>query len=109
MEQGSFAHLRTASGYVQSLAARSKAEAEYITSESPTIEAMKPHIEAELAELVEEDAARQTGDFSVYKYYFSSIGWFSSSIFFGFCIMFGVTSKVRKALFDPSHSTCDHV
>jgi ATP-binding cassette subfamily C (CFTR/MRP) protein 1 len=95
VEQGSFKHLRCAGGYVQSLAARSKsAGRELLNKPSSDIIAKPSPGEAEQIELSEEDLTRQTGDFEVYKYYFGSVGWVSTTLFFGLCVLFGVSSYV---------------
>jgi ATP-binding cassette subfamily C (CFTR/MRP) protein 1 len=93
-EQGSFESLRNAGGYVQSLAARIKSEDTItVTKKKPGISTKpaisKPHDEEEIEEL-----NRQTGDFAVYRYYLSSIGWGASILFFAFVLLFGVASKM---------------
>jgi len=45
-----------------------------------------------------EDLNRQTGDFAVYKYYFSSVGLFSSLLFVSYVVLFGVASKMTEFL-----------
>lgn len=98
MEQGSFESLRNAGGYVQSLAARVKSEDTITPAEkNPDASAkpvlFKPDDEEEIEEL-----NRQTGDFAVYKYYFSSIGWVASILFFAFILLYGVASKMTEFL-----------
>ena len=90
MEQGSFEQLRNAGGYVQSLAAKIKSEDIASSTEKKHYVAanatpFKPDNGEEIEEL-----NRQTGDFAVYKYYFASIGWFSSFVFFAYVVLYGV-------------------
>ncbi|CZR62077.1 related to multidrug resistance protein [Phialocephala subalpina] len=105
VEQGPFEQLKSAGGYVQSLALKLKVEG------SPSPRERNPEntaagaksatvlsAEAEEIEISAEDLNRQTGDFAVYKYYFSSIGWASSSMFFGWVVLYGVASKMTEFL-----------
>jgi hypothetical protein len=98
VEQGSFEQLRNAGGYVQSIAARIKSEDTASSTEkkhdvSANATPFKPDNEEEIEEL-----NRQTGDFAVYKYYFASIGWFSSFVFFAYVVLYGVASKMTEFL-----------
>jgi ABC-type proline/glycine betaine transport system ATPase subunit len=98
MEQGPFEQLINAGGYVQSLATRIKNEntrssAEKRTDVSPRPEPFKPDHDEEIEEL-----NRQTGDFAVYSYYFGSIGWITTAMFFAFVVLFGVSSKMTEFL-----------
>jgi ATP-binding cassette subfamily C (CFTR/MRP) protein 1 len=99
VEQGSFEQLRNAGGYVQSLAARIKSEEDTASSTekkhdvSANTTPFKPDNEEEIEEL-----NRQTGDFAVYKYYFASIGWVSSFVFFAYVVLYGVASKMTEFL-----------
>jgi ATP-binding cassette, subfamily C (CFTR/MRP), member 1 len=98
MEQGSFEELRMAGGYVQSLAAKVKSEDTASSTEKkaeiPTqTEPFKTENEEEIEEL-----NRQTGDFAVYKYYFASIGWLTTTVFFAFVVLYGVASKMTEFL-----------
>ena len=98
VEQGSFDELRNAGGYVQSLAARIKSEGTSTpTEKQPSIHASTPPAKPDDEDEIEE-LNRQTGDFSVYKYYFSSIGWGASSMFFIYVIIFAVASKMTEFL-----------
>lgn len=79
-EQGSFERLLTADGYVQSLMANKSivsvtdAHQDEIISESGA-DASVPKVEYKAKQVeVKDDKRRQTGDSTVYKYYFGSIG-----------------------------------
>lgn len=79
-EQGSFERLLTADGYVQSLMANKSivsvadAHQDEIKSESAA-EASVPKVEYKAKQIeVKDDKRRQTGDSTVYSYYFGSIG-----------------------------------
>ncbi|MCJ1434939.1 hypothetical protein MMC27_004309 [Xylographa pallens] len=100
-EQGSLQHLRVAGGYVQSLATEHKVEDrtkvynEIPTNTDTTLarSGMVGKVEAEVEEL-----NRQTGEFAVYKYYFSSVGWLSSFVFFGAMALHGIAKKMTELL-----------
>ena len=101
VEQGSLQHLRVAGGYVQSLATehkvedRTKVDNEIPTNIDTTLARMGTvgKIGAEADEL-----NRQTGEFAVYKYYFSSVGWLSSFLFFGAMATYGIAEKMTELL-----------
>ncbi|KAE8452406.1 hypothetical protein EG329_001107 [Mollisiaceae sp. DMI_Dod_QoI] len=105
VEQGSFEQLKNAGGYVQGLSLKLKSEG----LSSPRGRQTSPNAlvaksaallsaEAEEIEISAEDLNRQTGDFAVYKYYFSSIGWVSTFMFFGWVLLYGVASKMTEFL-----------
>ncbi|KUJ07957.1 putative ATP-binding cassette transporter [Mollisia scopiformis] len=103
LEQGSFAELKAAGGYVQSLSLKLKAEGSASPKErklQSTVAAAKSaavlSAEAEEIEISAEDLNRQSGDFAVYKYYFSSIGWAHSTMFFGWVLLYGIASKMTE-------------
>jgi ABC-type bacteriocin/lantibiotic exporter with double-glycine peptidase domain len=101
IEQGSFDELKIAGGYVQGLAAKSKAESIGSSSEEAAEVLGKPlpfSSEAEQIELTEQDLTRQTGDIAVYKYYFAATGWISTIVFVGFCILFEIAAKLSAFL-----------
>jgi hypothetical protein len=98
MEQGSFEQLRNAGGYVQSLAAKIKSEDTATSTEkTPDIRAQPAPFQPDNEEEIEE-LNRQTGDFAVYKYYFASIGWFPTAVFFAFVVLYGVAFKMTEFL-----------
>jgi hypothetical protein len=98
MEQGSFEQLRNAGGYVQSLATKIKSEDTATSTEkSPDISAQPAPFQTDNEEEIEE-LNRQTGDFAVYKYYFASIGWFPTAVFFAFVVLYGVAFKMTEFL-----------
>ncbi|KAF7856278.1 hypothetical protein EAF04_009806 [Stromatinia cepivora] len=100
IEQGTFDLLKTSGGYVENLATRHKSE-EDDTGEANTDEiALKqnPFAVVESDDLLNEvaDLNRQTGDFSVYNYYFASIGLIPTGLFFLFVLVFGAASKLPE-------------
>jgi ATP-binding cassette subfamily C (CFTR/MRP) protein 1 len=98
MEQGSFQQLRNAGGYVQSLAARIKSEESSTAKEKNLHTSTKPEPAKSDDEEEIEELNRQTGDLALYKYYFSSIGWLATILFFVFVILFVVASKMTEFL-----------
>lgn len=108
-EQGSYEELKIAGGYVQSLAAKSKAESVSSDEEISSV-LVKPLLlssEAEQIELTEDDLTRQTGDFAVYMYYFKATGWVNTIIFVGFCVLFGVSSKMSVCYSASACKLCE--
>lgn len=79
-EQGSFERLSVADGYVQALMASRSIVASTDASQDERIseiadEASVPKVEYKAKQVeVKDDKRRQTGDSTVYKYYFGSIG-----------------------------------
>jgi ATP-binding cassette subfamily C (CFTR/MRP) protein 1 len=105
IEQGTFASLTTAGGYVQSLTLKTK------TEDQPFPKGKKLHsniataksvgifcTETDEIEVSAKDLDRQTGDVSVYRYYFSAIGWYSSIMFFAWVMLYGIASKMTEFL-----------
>lgn len=98
-EQGHFEQLKTAGGYVEDITSKLRA-----SNDSPAkqqqeaakldISAFKAGADEQLAQ--SEELNRQSGDFSVYKHYFASIGWRLTLIFFVFVVVSGVTSKLPE-------------
>lgn len=100
LEQGCFEDLKNSDGYVQSLAAKLKSENISKTTGTvpkPTNLLAKVDGEEEI-NVITEELNRQTGDFAVYKYYFASIGWLITTIFFVFVVLFGIASKMTEFL-----------
>jgi len=98
VEQGSFEQLRSSGGYVQSLAARIKSEDTASSDEQrPDVSNGPAAFKSENEEEIEE-LNRQTRDFAVYTYYFGSIGWVTTAIFFAFVVLYGVASKMTEFL-----------
>ncbi|EDN98254.1 hypothetical protein SS1G_13112 [Sclerotinia sclerotiorum 1980 UF-70] len=100
IEQGTFDLLKASSGYVKNLATRHKSEVDDVREANTDELAMKqnPFAAVESDDLVNEvaDLNRQTGDFSVYSYYFASIGWIPTGLFFVFVFVFGAASKLPE-------------
>ncbi|KAF7905842.1 hypothetical protein EAF00_000121 [Botryotinia globosa] len=86
IEQGTFDHLKTSGGYLENLETRRRSE-DYDSEEldtKKTTQKQSPFATVENDDLKNEvaDLNRQTGDASVYQYYFASIGWVPTGIFF---------------------------
>jgi ATP-binding cassette, subfamily C (CFTR/MRP), member 1 len=77
-EQGSYSELSTAGGYLESLQTEEK-----ITSSTNLAEDTLDADTRSTAPLVPKanDDSRRTGDLTIYKYYFDTIGWLSWGIF----------------------------
>lgn len=100
-EQGSFAQLKTSGGYVQNLTTKLRTNSDSGVKEQPelaTLNAPAFKIEVNEHEAQAEELNRQTGDFSVYKYYFASIGWKRTLVFSMFVVLYGVASKMTEFL-----------
>ncbi|KAM0132971.1 hypothetical protein ACHAP3_006261 [Botrytis cinerea] len=100
IEQGTFDYLKTTGGYVENLETRHRSE-EGDTGEvdmKETIQKQSPFATVENDDLMNEvaDLNRQTGDASVYRYYFASIGWVPTGIFFLLVFIFGAASKLPE-------------
>ncbi|KAI9645295.1 hypothetical protein NHQ30_006030 [Ciborinia camelliae] len=100
IEQGTFDDLKTNGGYVESLATRHKSEedeaGEIRTDE--TVQKQSPFATVENDDFINKvaDLNRQTGDSSVYNYYFASIGWLPTGIFFLCVLIFGAAYKLPE-------------
>lgn len=100
-EQGTFEELKGANGYVQSLAAKLKSEETSHPSKQSTAPPSKAPLkpaEVEEIALISDEINRQSGDLSVYKHWFASIGLLPTLIFFFLDILFGVSSKMTEYL-----------
>ncbi|KAF7914004.1 uncharacterized protein EAF01_000410 [Botrytis porri] len=100
VEQGTFEYLKTSGGYVENLDTRHRSE-ELDSGEvdtKATTQKQSPFATLENDDLMNEvaDLNRQTGDASVYQYYFASIGWVPSGIFFLLVLIFGAASKLPE-------------
>ncbi|KAF5878883.1 putative abc multidrug protein [Botrytis fragariae] len=100
IEQGTFDYLKTSGGYVENLETRHRSEdcdSEEIDTKETT-QKQGPFTIVENDDLINEiaDLSRQTGDASVYQYYFASIGWVPTGIFFFFVLIFGAASKLPE-------------
>ncbi|TGO08777.1 hypothetical protein BTUL_0192g00110 [Botrytis tulipae] len=100
IEQGTFDYLKTNGGYVENLETRHRSE-DYDSEELDTKETTQkqsPFATVENDDLMNEvaDLNRQTGDASVYQYYFASIGWVPTGIFFLLVLIFGAASKLPE-------------
>ena len=98
-EQGSFDELNSGNGFVQSLVLGNGTLApreETVTSpEKPeTLEATRKSIARN-----DEDLNRRTGDLSIYKYYFKSIGWRHGFFYLGLSTCFIFFYKFPRKVF----------
>jgi ATP-binding cassette subfamily C (CFTR/MRP) protein 1 len=100
-EQGQFGQLKTSGGYVQNLTTKLRTNSDSGVKEQPEVATLHaPAFKIEVNEHVAqaEELNRQTGDFSVYKYYFASIGWKRTLVFAMFVVLYGVASKMTEFL-----------
>ena len=92
-EQGSYASLTQAGGYVQGLAIRRKTSVE--DEAEPTETAKKPDVGTALIE--DEDIAanlaRSRGDIESYRQYFAASGWWSSGLCLLWAFLFVMSTK----------------
>ncbi|KAF7857097.1 uncharacterized protein EAF02_011330 [Botrytis sinoallii] len=100
IEQGTFDYLKTSGGYVENLDARHRSEerdSEEVDAKATT-QKQSPFAIVENDDLTNEvaDLNRQTGDASVYQYYFASIGWVPTGVFFLLVLIFGAASKLPE-------------
>lgn len=87
VEQGTFARLNAAKGYVKSFAVQKSTHKHEATEPRG-----KLRIGSESASsLVDamDDKKRQLGEFSVYRYYFHTVGRLSTTIFFTIALIYG--------------------
>ncbi|KAJ3577733.1 hypothetical protein NPX13_g2830 [Xylaria arbuscula] len=94
IEQGTFNELMTHNGYVRRLGVQSGSESETLAEMAPS---RKHDLTAELpchsltnsALATEEETLRQTGDTTMYKHYFKSMGFFLAGCSFFFAALWG--------------------
>ncbi|KAH8799341.1 putative multidrug resistance protein [Xylogone sp. PMI_703] len=79
-EQGNFDTLRAKDGYISSLILHETMEQPHITPVEVSAKS-RPKIKSVTQDDVT-DLTRKTGDITVYKYYFKSIGWPRAAVFF---------------------------
>ncbi|KAF2495596.1 putative multidrug resistance protein [Lophium mytilinum] len=85
IEQGTFDELNVADGYVRSFCLKSRVQrpADEITpTDATTSDASNPPKKNEPKSAAAGDKARQLGDWSIYRYYFQTIGWKLTCVFF---------------------------
>jgi ABC-type bacteriocin/lantibiotic exporter with double-glycine peptidase domain len=103
-EQGKLDQLKDSGGYVQSLAVRDKFKPDSITkgdsTDGPSIEPGKRAAEkrASQAKAEEEDPNRPIGEWSTYKYYFSSIGRSRCLLSLLYLVLSGTAAKLTEML-----------
>ncbi|RFU31112.1 hypothetical protein B7463_g5220, partial [Scytalidium lignicola] len=81
VEQGTFAELNSAGGYVTNLNLQEKTSQEVFVSDSSLSTKTKNTPVASQSQDSSQDLARQTGDMTIYKYYMRSIGTWRFMIF----------------------------
>jgi len=87
IEQGSFENLKAHPEYINNALA-SPVEVEQNIEEADEVKVPAPKVDES------EDANRQTGDWTVYAYYFKATGWLNASFTLGmatvngFCVVF---------------------
>lgn len=103
-EQGSFADLKTSGGYVQNLDSRSKSETQSDSGsekDQSTPPSAVPQIRAAQVEEIDaitQELDRQSGDFAVYKHYFSAIGTWHTIVFLATATLYGTGTKFTEFL-----------
>ena len=82
-EQGTFERLMHNGGYVRKLAANHKSEEDVVVDEqTPDLTSISKNASVDGSkEQASKELSRQVGDITVYKYYFASMGWFSTVFF----------------------------
>lgn len=86
VEQGTFAELNSASGYIQGLAVNDTAKSE--ATKEVVVEAVQYSLGASKqaqvpkSESTKDDRARQLGDLSIYRYYFGTVSTLNTVLFF---------------------------
>ncbi|RDW82931.1 cyclic peptide transporter [Coleophoma crateriformis] len=105
IEQGTFQQLQHAGGYVEGLAIKHKFEstsARTVSREESKNTAAQPALSTEAvkartkANAEEDDLKRPIGELSMYRYYFSSIGWSKTLLWLFFTILSGVAAKLTE-------------
>ena len=101
-EQGRLEDLETNGGYVALLKAKYRTDtghSEQTTQQrQPVTMALAGPEEVNGIDTMEEELARQSGDLSLYLYYFGSVHW-ASTVFWASCfVLMGVTTKLSEYL-----------
>ena len=107
-EQGTFEQLQNVGGYVEGLATKHNFESTRTNTAledidiisitgNPTITPGAINARAK-AKAEEEDLRRPLGELSIYKYYFSSIGWSRSLLSLFYTVLSGVATKLTELL-----------
>ena len=81
VEQGSYESLTSSGGYVASLKLRETDESQKPSADNTTPVAFTADKKKSNEVKLNNDLTRQTGDFSIYKYYFKSTGWWNFGLF----------------------------
>jgi len=100
LEQGSYDTLIKSGGYVQNLAATAKAEHDKEEEDTEAPAAALAPVLLEMTNITHEVAElnRQTGEFAIYKYYFSSIGWRLVLIFAALAVVQGASDGLSQLI-----------
>jgi ATP-binding cassette subfamily C (CFTR/MRP) protein 1 len=86
VERGSYNELVAASGYVRSLANKPQVVNAIKTPEVILDDETLHELGLDSEE--QQDASRQTGDMTVYLYYFQNVGWLLLGLYLSSCLMF---------------------
>jgi ABC-type bacteriocin/lantibiotic exporter with double-glycine peptidase domain len=103
-EQGSFYNLRSSSGYVKELTSRLRGGEDFSSEDDMPIVVdpfkLVPTFPVDQDEFsaITEELNRQTGDFQVCKYYFTSIGWKYNILFIGCVILYGFAQQLTNLI-----------
>jgi ATP-binding cassette subfamily C (CFTR/MRP) protein 1 len=105
-EQGTLAQLQNSGGFVEGLATKHRYESiplsdqsvEELSIPAPSTSRQEGVKLRAKFETEEEDLNRRIGEFSTYKYFFSSIGWSTCIISFSLLILAGVSLKLNELL-----------
>lgn len=95
-EQGTFDHLRNAGGYINNLATKQKGEQENADGDRPVTHT--PAHNNMVPQLAAAEINRPVGDLAVYRYYFKSVGWLRTVLFFTLALVFGVSNGMAQLL-----------
>ncbi|ETS74059.1 hypothetical protein PFICI_13925 [Pestalotiopsis fici W106-1] len=94
-QQGTFGDLKNTDGYVRDLALEQIARAKAMEDEDTTDGAeSKPKVEAANENSEALDLKRQTGDISLYTFYFKSVSWFLAVFWLALAILYTGLSKI---------------
>jgi len=88
LEQGTFEQLNKLDGYVKSFSVQQGKRNSEIITEPLGKRTLGTMVASPLVDAMDEKK-RQLGDLSVYKYYFRSIGWFATFMFFALSAICG--------------------
>lgn len=88
--------MKDADGYIQSLATKHKGEEEE-TEEESAVTQTHPHKDT-VTQYAAAETNRPVGDLAVYRYYFRSVGWLGTLLFFVLAVFYGVGNGMTQLL-----------